>query len=126
MPFCPCQLMDVNTEALLNGCTKHFKSNKLVTIVWHFFVGNCPAGSHSTENRTCILCPLGTYQSSHGQKDCLSCGQGLTTTSTGATSHLQCTGISQTNYKYSISEALIKSVTVDRIFVLVVRRRLLA
>ena len=100
--------MDTNTEAPLNGCTKHFKRNKLVN-VRRFLVGNCPAGSRSTENRTCILCPLGTYQPSPGKKDCFSCGQGLTTTSTGTTSQSQCTGISQTNYKiYFIFEALIK------------------
>jgi len=53
-------------------------------------IGNCPAGSHSAENRTCISCPLGTYQPSDGQKDCLSCGQGLTTSSKGATNQSQC------------------------------------
>ena len=114
-----------NTEALLNGCTKHFKRNELVN-VRRFLVDNCPAGLHSTENRTCILCPLGTYQPSHDHKDCLSCGQGLAMTSTGATSQSQCTFLSQSNYKiYSIFEELAdKERHCGSIFVLVVELRL--
>ncbi|XP_078370477.1 uncharacterized protein LOC144654268 isoform X2 [Oculina patagonica] len=53
-------------------------------------IANCPAGSHSTVNRTCYPCPVGTYQPSDGEKDCLPCGQGLTTTLTGAVNRSQC------------------------------------
>ncbi|KAJ7327690.1 Putative ephrin-receptor like [Desmophyllum pertusum] len=53
-------------------------------------IANCPAGSHSAVNRTCSLCPLGTYQPSDKQKDCILCGQGLTTTSIGAMKQSHC------------------------------------
>ena len=43
-------------------------------------------------NRTCALCPLGSYQPSVGQMDCLPCGQGFITASPGAVSELQCEG----------------------------------
>ncbi|XP_073238058.1 uncharacterized protein [Porites lutea] len=52
---------------------------------------DCPAGSFSTPiNRTCILCPRGTYQPSRGRLSCLPCGQNLTTTSGGTVDKIQC------------------------------------
>ena len=55
------------------------------------FVADCPAGSFSTPiNRTCILCPRGTYQPSRGRLSCLPCGQNLTTTSAGTVDKIQC------------------------------------
>ena len=56
------------------------------------YAANCPAGSHSSVNRTCALCPLGSYQPSVGQMDCLPCGQGFITASPGAVSESQCEG----------------------------------
>ena len=45
---------------------------------------DCPAGSFSSLNRTCILCPRGTYQlSKGGGLSCISRGLSLTTNSSG-------------------------------------------
>ena len=56
-----------------------------------FFLGDCPAGSYSTlKNRTCILCPRGTYQPLTGRLSCISCGQNLTTTSIGTLDKVHC------------------------------------
>ena len=65
-----------------------------------FRSADCPAGSYSTLNRTCILCPRGTYQPERGRPSCISCGQNLTTPSNGTADKLLC--ISKSNICYSI------------------------
>ena len=51
---------------------------------------DCPAGSYSSLNRTCILCPRGTYQPSRGRPSCISCGLSLTTHSSGTVDKKHC------------------------------------
>ena len=54
------------------------------------FTADCPAGSYSTQNRTCSVCPLGTYQPSPGQPSCIPCGKNLTTISNGTVEEMHC------------------------------------
>ena len=51
---------------------------------------DCPAGSYSSVNRTCFLCPRGTYQPSRGWPSCISCGLNLTTQSSGTVDKKHC------------------------------------
>ena len=58
-----------------------------------FFLADCPAGSYSTlANRTCILCPRGSYQPERGRISCILCGINLTTLSHGKVNEAQCIG----------------------------------
>lgn len=51
----------------------------------------CPAGNfEDTSSRTCIVCPLGTYQSEVGQTSCLPCPEGKTTPMPGSTQSSMC------------------------------------
>ena len=59
---------------------------------------DCPTGSYSTLNRTCILCPRGTYQPERGRPSCISCGQNMTTPSNGTADKLQCISKSWSKY----------------------------
>ena len=54
------------------------------------FAADCPAGSYSSLNRTCSLCPRGTYQPSRGRPSCISCGPSFTTHSSGAVDKEHC------------------------------------
>ena len=74
---------------MINECLERLTVKNCLTIL---YAANCPAGSYSSVNRTCALCPLGSYQSSVGQMDCLPCRQGFTTASPGAVSESQCEG----------------------------------
>ena len=56
------------------------------------FLADCPAGSYSTQNRTCSVCPLGTYQPSRGRPTCIACGERLTTISNGTVEEMDCIG----------------------------------
>ena len=56
------------------------------------FTADCPAGSYSTQTRTCSVCPLGTYQPSSGQPSCIPCGKNLTTISNGTVEEMHCVG----------------------------------
>ena len=54
------------------------------------FAADCPAGSYSSLNRTCSLCPRGTYQPSRGRPSCISCGPSFTTHSSGTVDKEHC------------------------------------
>ena len=54
------------------------------------FAADCPAGSYSSFDRTCTLCPLGTYQPSRGRPSCISCGPSFTTHSSGTVDKEHC------------------------------------
>ena len=77
-----------------NDCTafeqKRYMCISMSCCVIFLLAADCPVGSHSSQNRTCILCPLGTYQPSRGQLTCISCGHNLTTTSNGTVDKMQC------------------------------------
>lgn len=72
------------------SCGKNLTTVTNGTVQEIHCIANCPAGSYSFVNRTCALCPLGSYQPSDGQIDCLPCGQGLTTVSPGTVSKSRC------------------------------------
>ena len=93
--FCCVAYVQIRTLQFHRILSKHrtfIKNFKLLTFLLVFvFVADCPAGSFSTSiNRTCILCPRGTYQPSRGRLSCLPCGQNLTTTSAGTVEKIQC------------------------------------
>lgn len=51
----------------------------------------CPPGSYRNQlDNTCLQCPLGTFNPTAGQTQCLLCGQGNTSLSLGAVSYSQC------------------------------------
>ena len=54
------------------------------------FAADCPAGWYSSLNRTCSLCPRGTYQPSRGRPSCISCGPSFTTHSSGTVDKEHC------------------------------------
>ena len=60
------------------------------TFLTRIFAADCPAGSYSPLNRTCSLCPRGTYQPSRGRASCISCGPSLTTHSSGTVDKKHC------------------------------------
>ena len=86
------QIRTLRFHRILSKDGTFIKDFKLLTFLLVFvFVADCPAGSFSTPiNRTCILCPRGTYQPSRGRLSCLPCGQNLTTTSAGTVDKIQC------------------------------------
>ena len=73
---------------------KHYHSgNDSLRVFWFYiFIADCPAGSYSSLNRTCSLCPRGTYQPSRGRPSCIFCGQNLTTSSAGTADRNHCIG----------------------------------
>ena len=74
---------------------KHYHSGNLWLFTRFFFfifIADCPAGSYSSLNRTCSLCPRGTYQPSRGRPYCIFCGQNLTTSSAGTADRNHCIG----------------------------------
>ncbi|XP_071975240.1 signal peptide, CUB and EGF-like domain-containing protein 2 isoform X1 [Engystomops pustulosus] len=53
--------------------------------------GLCHSGEFSSDGfRPCIPCPVGTYQPESGRTSCISCGGGLTTKHSGATTFHDC------------------------------------
>ena len=59
-----------------------------------YLLANCPAGSHyNAENASCVKCPVGTYQPVQGQKECIPCGNDLTTASNGTIEESDCFGM---------------------------------
>ena len=86
------QIRTLRFHSIVSKDGTFIKDFKLLTFLLVFvFVADCPPGSFSTPiNRTCILCPRGTYQPSRGRLSCLPCGQNLTTTSAGTVDKIQC------------------------------------
>ncbi|PFX34264.1 Sushi, von Willebrand factor type A, EGF and pentraxin domain-containing protein 1 [Stylophora pistillata] len=97
------------------SCGKNLTTVTNGTVQEIHCIANCPAGSYSFVNRTCALCPLGSYQPSDGQIDCLPCGQGLTTVSPGTVSKSQCEEIQKpvTEDKTTSSTPLVTSRNVE-------------
>ncbi len=50
----------------------------------------CEAGSESVTSGVCMPCGVGTYKETPGVQLCDTCGLGLTTLESGATSHALC------------------------------------
>lgn len=72
---------------------------KFYLIEYIFFTVPCAIGSYyHKESKTCIPCPLGTYQSESGQLQCLPCptiaGRPGVTVGPGARSAADCKGMS--------------------------------
>ena len=67
-------------------------SDFLRVFCFYVFIADCPAGSYSSLNRTCNLCPRGTYQPSRGRPSCIFCRQNLTTPSAGTADRNHCIG----------------------------------
>lgn len=64
-------------------------------------LANCPAGSHyNAENTSCVKCPVGTYQPVQGQKECIPCGNDLTTASNGTIEESDCFGMFVALFNY--------------------------
>ena len=55
-------------------------------------IANCSAGLYYTESGNCSKCPLGTYQPDQGQKECILCGENLTTALNGTSKESDCIG----------------------------------
>lgn len=72
------------------SCGKNLTTTSNGTLEESECIADCPSGSYSTRNRTCILCPIGTYQPYTGRITCISCGQDYTTTSNGTVNKTQC------------------------------------
>ena len=66
--------------------------DSLRVFCFYIIIADCPAGSYSSLNRTCSLCPRGTYQPSRGRPSCIFCGQNLTTSSSGTADRNHCIG----------------------------------
>lgn len=53
----------------------------------------CGMGTfYNSTSQNCEFCPVGTYGSSTGLKECNSCGSGKTTLGVGYTSNIDCVG----------------------------------
>lgn len=53
----------------------------------------CSMGTfYNSTNQNCEFCPVGTYGSSTGLKECNICGSGKTTLGVGYTSNIDCVG----------------------------------
>ncbi|XP_059158280.1 uncharacterized protein LOC131942419 [Physella acuta] len=57
----------------------------------HGFCVDCPAGSYSTGNGSCLLCEKGFYQDQAKMSECLPCPNDTTTSGVGAYSMDECT-----------------------------------
>jgi len=58
------------------------------------FVGWCDAGEEpSTDQLSCVACPIGTYQPDAGQQACIQCTGGRITAQTGSTNSTDCIGM---------------------------------
>ncbi|XP_059142334.1 uncharacterized protein LOC131929966 [Physella acuta] len=57
----------------------------------HGFCVDCPAGSYSTGNGSCLLCEKGFYQDQAKMSECLPCPNDTTTSGVGAYSMNECT-----------------------------------
>ena len=56
-------------------------------------IANCSSGSYyNTEKDACDKCAIGAYQPGQGQKECISCGENLTTLLKGMEKELDCIG----------------------------------
>ncbi|XP_072278437.1 signal peptide, CUB and EGF-like domain-containing protein 2 isoform X1 [Pyxicephalus adspersus] len=63
----------------------------------------CPPGEFSLDGfRPCDPCPLGTYQPDSGRTSCFSCGGGLTTRNSGASSFHDCETKGESQHKNTI------------------------
>ena len=73
----------------------------LLTKECRYLLANCPAGSHyNAENASCVKCPVGTYQPVQGQKECIPCGNDLTTASNGTIEESDCFGMFVALFNY--------------------------
>ena len=84
-----------NSERFQLGSSRNSESHVNICIAFSSLsctnlAADCPAGSYSSVNRTCILCPRGTYQPSRGRPSCISCGLNLTTHSSGTVDKKHC------------------------------------
>lgn len=84
-----------NSERFQLGSSRSSESHVNICIAFSSLsctnlAADCPAGSYSSVNRTCILCPRGTYQPSSGRPSCISCGLNLTTHSSGTVDKKHC------------------------------------
>ena len=71
------------------------KQNKIRNeLTWVFpSIANCSSDSYyNTQKDACDKCAIGTYQPGQGQKECLSCGENLTTLLKGMEKELDCIG----------------------------------
>ena len=86
----------IKTRALYNSFFLTQRFTALIcklTRVFLYILANCPAGSYySSENNTCVKCPLGTYQPAQGQTKCISCGKNLITALSGTVEESDCIG----------------------------------
>lgn len=66
----------------------------------------CPEGTYVTDQDTCDLCPVGTYNSLTEVSTCISCPDGTTSYTKGNIFPGSCTGIAFT-YFFSVLKAKI-------------------
>lgn len=62
----------------------------MIVDLW-IIVDECPFGTYWS-NRTCVMCPKGTYQDESGQVNCKNCPVGLTTHYIASRNESECAG----------------------------------